>query len=55
MNRAMFIEKYGGIFEHSAWIADAAFDLELGYSHDTAIGLHNALSRVFVQHHKSSA
>ena len=47
MNRAMFIEKYGGIFEHSAWIADAAFDLELGYSHDTAIGLHNALSRVF--------
>ena len=43
----MFIKKYGGIFEHSEWIADAAFDLELGYSHDTATGLHNALSRVF--------
>lgn len=47
MDRAMFIKKYGGIFEHSEWIANAAFDLELGYSHDTATGLHNALSRIF--------
>ena len=47
MDRDCFVQQYGGIFEHSAWIADAAFDLELGPAHDTAIGLHNALCRVF--------
>ena len=47
MDRDRFVQLYGGIFEHSAWIADAAFDLELGPAHDTAIGLHNALCRVF--------
>ncbi|MBS2034573.1 2-oxo-4-hydroxy-4-carboxy-5-ureidoimidazoline decarboxylase [bacterium] len=25
MNRADFIEKYGGIYEHSSWVAEAAF------------------------------
>src|SRR5690606_7451234 len=29
------------------WIADRAFDLELGPAHDSAGGLHNALARVF--------
>ncbi|WP_299351176.1 allantoinase PuuE [uncultured Shimia sp.] len=47
MHRARFVENYGGIFEHSAWIAEGAFDLELGASHDNAVGLHNALCRVF--------
>jgi OHCU decarboxylase len=47
MDRDRFVQLYGGIFEHSAWIADAAYDLELGPAHDTAIGLHNALCRVF--------
>jgi OHCU decarboxylase len=47
MDRAEFVSKFGGIFEHSAWIAEQAFDLELGPAHDSAGGLHNALSRIF--------
>lgn len=47
MTRERFIERFGGIFEHSAWIADRAFDLELGPAHDCATGLHNALCRAF--------
>ncbi|NOD46786.1 MULTISPECIES: allantoinase PuuE [unclassified Ruegeria] len=47
MDRTAFVEAFGGIFEHSAWIADRAFDLELGPAHDTAGGLHNALTRMF--------
>ena len=39
--------EFGGIFEHSAWIAEGAFDLELGSTHDNAQGVHQALARVF--------
>ncbi len=42
-----FIAKFGGIFEHSPWIAEGAFDLERGPAHDTAIGMHSAMCRVF--------
>ncbi|TMV11735.1 allantoinase PuuE [Arenibacterium halophilum] len=42
-----FVAAYGGVFEHSPWIAERAHALELGPAHDTAGGLHNALSRVF--------
>ena len=47
MDRARFVERFGGVFEHSPWVADRAFDLELGPAHDSATGLHNALCRVF--------
>ncbi|QDY68845.1 allantoinase PuuE [Qingshengfaniella alkalisoli] len=47
MNKDRFVEAYGGIFEHSPWIAEGAWALELGPAHDTAIGVHNALCRVF--------
>ncbi|MFV1601046.1 MULTISPECIES: allantoinase PuuE [unclassified Phaeobacter] len=47
MSRARFVEAYGGIFEHSPWIAEQAHDLELGPAHDRAAGLHNALCRMF--------
>jgi OHCU decarboxylase len=47
MMLARFVELYGNIFEHSPWIAQSAFELELGPAHDTAIGLHNALARIF--------
>ncbi len=43
MDRAEFISNYGGIFEHSEWIAQKAFDAELGPAHDTAGGLHAAM------------
>ena len=47
MARDEFVAAYGGIFEHSPWIAERAFDLELGPAHDRAAGLHNALCRMF--------
>ncbi|WP_151717859.1 allantoinase PuuE [Gemmobacter serpentinus] len=47
MDRARFVARFGSIFEHSPWIAERAFDLELGPAHDSAAGLHNALARVF--------
>ena len=47
MDKATFIARFGGVFEHSAWIAERAYDLELGPAHDSAVGLHNALARVF--------
>jgi len=47
MARADFVAAYGSVFEHSPWIAERAFDLELGAAHDTAGGLHNALARMF--------
>ena len=47
MDRASFVARFGGIFEHSPWIAERAWALELGPAHDTAAGLHNALARIF--------
>jgi chitin deacetylase len=47
MDRAGFVARYGRIFEHSPWIAERAFELELGPAHDSAAGLHNALARMF--------
>jgi chitin deacetylase len=47
MARAEFVERFGGIFEHSPWITERAFDLELGPAHDSAAGLHSALARMF--------
>ena len=47
MTREKFVSEFGGIFEHSAWIAEGAFNLELGPTHDNAQGVHQALARVF--------
>jgi len=47
MTRERFVEAFGGIFEHSPWVADRAHRLELGTAHDSAVGLHNALCRAF--------
>ena len=47
MDQSAFVEAFGGIFEHSAWIAEAAHGFELGPTHDSAVGVHQALARVF--------
>jgi len=47
MAREAFVARFGGIYEHSPWIAERAFDLELGPAHDSAVGLANALARIF--------
>ena len=47
MEKADFVARFGSIFEHSPWIAERAYGLELGPAHDTAAGLANALTRMF--------
>lgn len=47
MDRDTFVAKFGGVFEHSPWIAERAHDLELGPAHDSAVGVHSALCRMF--------
>ena len=47
MSRARFVERFGSIYEHSPWVAERAWDLELGPAHDSAVGLANALARTF--------
>ncbi|MCB1457188.1 MAG: 2-oxo-4-hydroxy-4-carboxy-5-ureidoimidazoline decarboxylase, partial [Nitratireductor sp.] len=42
-----FVSRYGGVFEHSAWIAERAWAGELAPANDSAIGLHAALTRQF--------
>ena len=47
MDEETFIRTYGGVFEHSPWVAGDAWKLELGPAHDSAKGLHGALTRAF--------
>ncbi len=47
MERGEFVARFGGVFEHSAWVAERTFDDELGAAHDTAVGLHGAMARKF--------
>jgi OHCU decarboxylase len=47
MDRETFVAAFGSIYEHSPWIAERAFNLELGPAHDSAIGIHSALFRMF--------
>jgi urate oxidase len=47
MTGEAFVERFGGVFEHSPWIAERAYDAGLSPAEDTAAGLHAALCRVF--------
>lgn len=47
MDKAAFVAAFGGMFEHSPWIAERAYDLGLGVTHDSATGVHSALCRMF--------
>ncbi|QOL82192.1 allantoinase PuuE [Pseudooceanicola spongiae] len=47
MDRDSFVATFGSIYEHSSWIAERAFELELGPAHDTPIGMWSALVRPF--------
>ena len=46
MDRATFVAAFGRVFEHSPWIAEAAFDRGLPPDTDSAAGLHRALCAV---------
>jgi OHCU decarboxylase len=43
LTRTLFVERFGGIYEHSRWVAEAAYDLGLGPQADTAAGLAAAM------------
>jgi len=47
MDREVFVSRFGGVFGQAPWIAERAWEDELGPAHDTAAGLHNALARKF--------
>ncbi|MEQ8901832.1 MAG: allantoinase PuuE [Roseovarius sp.] len=47
MDQARFVARFGGVFEHSPWVAERAHAFELGPAHDCAAGVHNALCRAF--------
>ncbi|KGJ09936.1 allantoinase PuuE (plasmid) [Paracoccus versutus] len=47
MDREAFVEKFGGIYEHSPWIAERVWEGEMGAIHDTAAGLAARMAQVF--------
>ncbi|MEM6760934.1 MAG: allantoinase PuuE [Pseudomonadota bacterium] len=47
MDRDTFVAAFGSVYEHSPWIAEGAHAMELGPTHDTVVGVHAALARVF--------
>ncbi|HEX2554951.1 MAG TPA: allantoinase PuuE [Microvirga sp.] len=46
MSRALFVELFGDVFEHSPWIAQGAHEGGLSTAQDTAEGLHAAMVQV---------
>jgi OHCU decarboxylase len=47
MDAEAFVARFGGVYEHSPWVAERAHALELGPAHDTAAGVASALARAF--------
>lgn len=48
MDRARFIATFGGIYEHSAWVAERAWAQGITAEHDTIAALHRVLMNVFL-------
>ncbi len=46
LSRDDFIARFGGIFEHSAWVAEGAYDRGLGPESDTPEGLHADMAAI---------
>ncbi|SOB93798.1 allantoinase PuuE [Rhodobacter maris] len=47
MRKEAFVAAFGSIYEHSAWVAERAWDLELGPAHDCHEGVASLLARAF--------
>jgi OHCU decarboxylase len=45
LTRTLFVERFGGVYEHSRWIAEAAYDAGLTAEADGAGGLAKAMAR----------
>jgi 2-oxo-4-hydroxy-4-carboxy-5-ureidoimidazoline decarboxylase len=46
LDRTQFVALYGRVYEHSPWIAEAAWSAGLDPQHDTVEGLHEALAAI---------
>ena len=44
LTRTLFLERLGGVYEHSPWVAAAAYDVGLSAEADTAEGLAKAMA-----------
>ena len=44
LTRTLFVERFGGIYEHSRWVAEAAYDAGLTSADDSAEGLACAMA-----------
>ncbi|MCB1494040.1 MAG: 2-oxo-4-hydroxy-4-carboxy-5-ureidoimidazoline decarboxylase, partial [Rhodobiaceae bacterium] len=47
MTKERFVEAFGGVFEHSPWVAERAYEREMGPTHDSAMGVHALLCAEF--------
>ncbi len=47
MSKDEFVSTFGGIYEHSPWVAKKAYDFCIGTANDTAMGLNFALRTQF--------
>ncbi|MRX49302.1 allantoinase PuuE [Paracoccus sp. S-4012] len=47
MDRARFMARFGGVFEHSPWVAERFFDGEVGPVHDSPAGLAAGMAQAF--------
>jgi len=48
MARAPFVSTFADIYEHSAWVAERAYDGTLDASHDSVEGLHRLMSAIIL-------
>ncbi len=46
LDRASFVATFGGIYEHSPWVAEGAFEVGIMPQQDTAAGLHAVLAAI---------
>jgi OHCU decarboxylase len=49
LTRTLFVERFGGVYEHSRWVAEGAYDAGLGAHADTADGLAQAMARAMAR------
>jgi OHCU decarboxylase len=49
LTRALFVERFGGVYEHARWVAEAAYDAKLSAREDSAKGLARAMARAMAK------
>ncbi|MGR3542019.1 MAG: 2-oxo-4-hydroxy-4-carboxy-5-ureidoimidazoline decarboxylase [Hasllibacter sp.] len=47
LSRAAFTDRFGEVFEHSPWVAERAWEAELGPAHHSPAGVHAVMARAF--------